>query len=105
MKKYLQQHMLEFEAFCKEENISVEKILSMPKCYSKNLMYIQNYNYKNADMGLTDNTPADILLIIKKNNNKIDFEITPIGKKLLKNDKCFDKEDDSSCQQIKSLNK
>lgn len=84
MKSFLQEHIRDFQTFCTEQNISLFKALYLfPKCYNDHIMLIQNYDGSNATKGLTDNTPAEILLTIKKNKDNIDCELTQKGRELL----------------------
>lgn len=84
MKDYVNQHLSELKNFCEDENISVETVFALPKCYSSDFMFIQTYDKKNATKGLTDNTPADIVLIIRKGETGPEFELTDKGKILLR---------------------
>ena len=83
MKRVLENNMQSFNEFCHENNILPEKALKMPKCYSGNEMYIQTYNESEAVNGLNDNQPADILIIVRKKENSLDFELTEKGREFL----------------------
>lgn len=83
MKKLLEKNMELFTSFCLKNNISAQKALNMPKCYSSEEMYIQTYDESKAIHGLRNNEPADTLLIIRRNGDGIDFSLTEKGKEIL----------------------
>ena len=73
MKKYLLEHIDELEIFCKQNNITVESILNSPKSFNKDIMYILDHDEKLGRNGLKDETPAKVLLIIRKKGNHLEF--------------------------------
>ena len=83
MKRQLESNMESLVAFCIDNNISMEKTLMMPRCYSADEMYIQTYNADEAINGLKNNQPAEILIIIRKSPNGLDFELTEQGREVL----------------------
>jgi hypothetical protein len=74
MKEYLKEHMEQLNDYCKKEGLSASKIMKSPKSYNKNIMVIQHYDETKAGEGLRNNTPAKILLTIKKSKEGILFE-------------------------------
>lgn len=73
MKSYILEHINELESFCTQNNITVESILNSPKSFNKNIMYILHHNPKAGENGLNDETPAEVLLVIQKKDNKLEF--------------------------------
>lgn len=80
MKTYLDNNITLFKDFCLKNEISMEKALKMPKCYNSDELYIQMYDETETGQGLRNNQTADVLLIIRKKENGLDFEITSKGK-------------------------
>lgn len=83
MKEFLEKNIKKFEGFCESNKISAEKALLMPRCYTGDELYIQTYDRETATNGLKGNTPAPILMVVRKMNNSIDFELTEKGKEVL----------------------
>jgi hypothetical protein len=73
MKSYILEHINELENFCTQNNITVESVLNSPKSFNKNTMYILHQDAKTGENGLNDETPAEVLLIIQKKDNKLEF--------------------------------
>ena len=73
MKNYILEHINELESFCTQNSIRVESILNSPKSFNKNIMYILHHNPEAGKNGLNDETPAEVLLIIQKKDNKLEF--------------------------------
>lgn len=84
MKDFILKNIKELERFCTLNQISVEKVLKSPKSYNEKMMCIQHHNSGVGKNGLNDETPAKILLIIKKNTDgKIEFYPEPDFKQYL----------------------
>ena len=73
MNNFILEHIDELENFCAQNNISVETILNSPKSFNKNIMYILQQDPAAGSKGLNDETPAKVLLIIRKKENKLEF--------------------------------
>lgn len=69
MKKIILEHIDELKTFCAQ----VEKVLHSPKSFNKNIMYILHHDPKAGANGLNDETPAEVLLVIQKKDNKLEF--------------------------------
>ena len=73
MKEFISEHIDELENFCAQNDISVEKVLHSPKSFNKTIMYILHHDPKAGANGLNDETPAKVLLVIQKKDNKLEF--------------------------------
>lgn len=83
MKRYLEQHVDELKKYCKDNGISFDKILSLPKCYTKTEMYIQWYDKTKTGLGLKSNQPAKVLMKITKGSNGLKIDSAPDIKQFL----------------------
>ncbi len=73
----------EIKQYCTNNNLSFEKVCSLPQCFSKNDIWIQYHDPEKGRSGLKDETPAPIVLKIYINNDKIEFEQTEYTEKYL----------------------
>lgn len=75
----------DIEAYCVGNGLSFEKAKGLAKCWGKDDLLLQYYNPngESAKKGLLDETPAPLVLYIKKENGKLIFEQTEHTKQYL----------------------
>lgn len=83
MCKLFSKYEKEIQNYCKENGLSFEKALKMPQCWSKNDIWLQYHDPEKGRKGLTDETPAPIVLKISVNDNIVSFEQTEYTMKYL----------------------
>ncbi len=68
----------EIKNYCDSNDLSFEKAKRLAKCWGKDHLFLQFYdpNSESAKKGLFDETPAPLVLCIKKENGKLVFEQT-----------------------------
>lgn len=64
MKNLLEPFSKILRQYCKDNNLSYEKIIESPKCGNDNLLVIQHCK-PNSD-GLKDNEPAEIIIMLRR---------------------------------------
>lgn len=55
--------------YCSENSLSYDKVKASPRCGNNEMLFIQHIDSKKAEKGLTEQSPAEILLSMKKNND------------------------------------
>lgn len=87
MCKLFNQWENEIRDYCKNNNLDFEKAKKMPKSWGKDdiaLQYVDpNCNAIKKGLGLLDETPAPVVLWIKKINGNLVFEQTEYTKTYL----------------------
>lgn len=63
-----------FIDYCQKMGVAYDKIMALPKCYTKDMIKFQILNEEKGKMGLMDNTPAKVILTIRKDGNELVFE-------------------------------
>ena len=53
--------------FCKENNLSYDKLKSFPRCGNRNALFIQRVDKDKVGTG--QNTPAEVLLSVVRDDN------------------------------------
>jgi hypothetical protein len=89
MIQFLKTFKSEIERYCRENNLSADKVFSSAHCGNKEWVALQHTdpNSERAKLGLLDNIPAPITLKIFLENGKVHFEQTEITHKYLSVDR------------------
>lgn len=66
----------EIRAYCKENGLDFSKAERAGKCWGGNVLMLQHIDLQGGKLGLKDETPAPVTLVIKKAGGKIVFEQT-----------------------------
>ena len=75
----------EIKAYCDSNDLDYEKAKKMPKSWGKNDIAVQYIDKEKGKQGLLDDTPAPVVLWIRKDKNgSIIFEQTEHTEKYLK---------------------
>ena len=75
----------EIKAYCDSNDLDYEKAKKMPKSWGKNDIALQYIDKEKGKQGLLDDTPAPVVLWIRKDKNGIIiFEQTEQTEKYLK---------------------
>lgn len=74
----------EIKAFCGNNGFSFEKAKKLSKCWGKNDLVLQYHDPEKGSMGLLDETPAPVVLWIRKEpDGTLSFEQTEYTKQYL----------------------
>lgn len=66
----------EIRAYCKENGLDFAKAEKAGKCWGSDVLMLQYIDPQSGKLGLHDETPAPVTLVIKKMGDKIVFEQT-----------------------------
>ena len=69
--------------YCEENNLDFDKVLKAGKCYGKNVLFLQHINRTKENAGLKDETPAKVILIVRRSGGAISYEQTKYTQKYL----------------------
>lgn len=83
MCKLFTKYEKEIERYCIENSLSFAKAKRLPQCWGKNDIWLQYHDPEKGKNGLTDETPAPIVLKIYIDDGKVSFEQTEYTKKYL----------------------
>lgn len=72
----------EIKNYCLNNGLNFEKVKSMPKCWSKNDIWIQHFDSAKGKEGLRNETPAPIVLKISVKSGKVLIEQTEYTKNI-----------------------
>lgn len=70
--------------YCEENNLDFQKACSMKKCCDEDTLLLQYYDPEMGKRGLIDETPAPIVLVVRREGNGVAFEQTEHTEKYLK---------------------
>jgi hypothetical protein len=74
MCKILLENEKEIENYCQKNKLYFEKLKYSPKCYNNEHIFFQYVDYDdNNGLGLLDETPAPVTLMIYKRDNGLEF--------------------------------
>lgn len=87
----------EIKSYCLKNQLSFEKVKSMSQSFCDEMLILQYYDTNNESvkrgLGLLDETPMPVVLIIRKDTNKLIFEQTAQTNKYLSVDYIEDLEE------------
>lgn len=75
----------EIRNYCNENNLNFEKAKSLSQCWGKDFLALQFFdpNNQNGKLGLLDETPMPLVLMISQTPNGLKFEQTENTRKYL----------------------
>lgn len=75
----------DIEEFCIANNYSFDKAKKLSQCWSNDFLALQYFDPKSerGKLGLLDETPMPLVLMISKKNGKLNFEQTENTRKYL----------------------
>lgn len=73
----------EIRDYCIKNNLDFEKAKKMPKSWGKDDIALQYVDDNEGELGLLDETPAPVVLWIKRINGELVFEQTEYTRKYL----------------------
>lgn len=73
----------EIREYCSKNGLNFEKAKALSKCWGKNDLILQHYSPDKDSLGLLDETPMPVVLMITKTPNGLMFEQTEYTKKYL----------------------
>lgn len=83
MCKLFSKYEKEIERYCMENCLNFAKAKKLPQCWGKNDIWLQYHDPEKGKNGLTDETPAPIVLKISIKDGEVSFEQTEYTKKYL----------------------
>jgi hypothetical protein len=83
MYRIIEKRRDEIKRYCKENGLSVDKLLSSSGTETDEWVFLQHLEPEDGVLGLLDETPADITLKIFLENGKLRFEQTEHTRKYL----------------------
>ena len=79
----------QIQEYCVENDLSFDKAKKMSKSWSKNDIALQYFNPESESvkkgLGLLDETPMPVVLLITKDGDRLRFEQTEFTQKYLRN--------------------
>lgn len=73
----------EIRNYCLSNGLDFSKAERSGKCWGKDVLMLQHIEPQAGEKGMMDETPAPIILVIKKQNNSLVFEQTEHTRKYL----------------------
>lgn len=73
----------QIKRYCDSNDLNFSKAEKMCKCWGKNNLFLQYHNPEKGKNGLLDETPAPVVLSIRKIDGKLVFEQTEHTRKYL----------------------
>jgi hypothetical protein len=83
MYRIIEKRRDEIKRYCKENGLSVDKVLSSSGTETDEWVFLQHLEPEEGALGLLDETPADITLKIFLESGKLRFEQTEHTRKYL----------------------
>lgn len=88
MSKIFDEWESEIKSYCSQNKLNFEKAKSMSQSFGKDILVLQYYDANSESvkkgLGLLDETPMPIVLLVRKENGDLVFEQTEYTKKYLK---------------------
>ncbi len=66
----------EIQKYCAENGLDFSKAEKAGKCWGKDMLMLQHIDPQKGKTGLHDETPAPVMLVIRKTRNGLSFEQT-----------------------------
>ena len=66
----------EIEAYCQENQLNFEKLEQQVRSWGQNDLVFLHYEEGTGRLGLLDETPMPVVLMVRKENEKLIFEQT-----------------------------
>lgn len=73
----------EIREYCAANGLDFSRVEKAGKCWGMNVLILQYIDAKKGATGLHDETPAPVLLVVRKQNDSFMFEQTENTKKYL----------------------
>ncbi len=64
----------EFIQYCNNNKIDYDKLIKMPRCFSKNIILFQVIDRERGELGLMDNKPAKVILKVEFKDGHFEYE-------------------------------
>lgn len=97
MSKFFDEWESEIKSYCSQNKLNFEKAKSMSQSFGKDILVLQYYDANSESvkkgLGLLDESPMPVVLIIRKDANKLIFEQTAQTNKYLSVDYIEDLEE------------
>ena len=74
--KIINDHRAEIEKYCEDNRLDIHKVLSFPKAWDNEFVFIQHHDPEKGQGGLLKEVPAAVVLKIEKRHNRLEFEQT-----------------------------
>ena len=66
MANFYDKHKSDIKEYCDRNNLDFNKLEKMGRCFGSSAIYFQYFDKENRSLGLLDETPAPIVLIVKE---------------------------------------
>ena len=73
----------EIREYCAANGLDFSRVEKAGKCWGKDVLMLQHIDARKGTAGLHDETPAPVLLVVRKQNNSLMFEQTENTRKYL----------------------
>lgn len=73
----------EIRTYCRKNNLNFDKAQKLSQCWGSNFLALQYHDPEKGKMGLLDDTPMPLVLLISKTPNGLVFEQTEYTLKYL----------------------
>lgn len=73
----------DIQKYCRENGLDFSKAQKAGKCWGKDFLILQHVDEKKGQRGLMDESPAPVVLVVKRDNDRVVFEQTPNTRRYL----------------------
>ncbi|MCM1333563.1 MAG: hypothetical protein NC084_01760 [Bacteroides sp.] len=73
----------EIQKYCKSKHFSFEKAQRLSQCWGRDFLALQHHDPEKGKMGLLDETPMPLVLLITETPNGLVFEETEYTRQYL----------------------
>ena len=73
----------DIKRYCKNHSLNYKKAKNLVSCWNEDMLVLQHHDPEKGEMGLLDETPAPVVLIIFREPHGLRFEQTQYTKQYL----------------------
>lgn len=73
----------DIKKYCQSHDLNFDKAKQLSQCWGSNFLALQYHDPKKGKMGLLDETPMPLVLLISKTSDGLVFEETEYTKKYM----------------------
>lgn len=73
----------EIREYCRENGLDFSKAQKAGKCWGKDFLILQYVDAEKGQRGLMDESPAPVVLVVRRENDRLAFEQTPNTRRYL----------------------
>ncbi len=73
----------EIREYCRENGLAFSKVQKAGKCWGKDFLILQYVDKEKGRLGLMDESPAPVVLVVRRDSDGLAFEQTPNTRRYL----------------------